>query len=113
MFLGVHGEQPHSGATNGCQSQNLEILQAKVLAPHVFSRMEEPDGFSCIRVDARQVGTLVKIAARTGKGEIIWGVGTAMLERQNMLHMKRQHGVFLVHAAIFAARACPLDNGSP
>ena len=61
----------------------------------------------CQRIDPRQIGSLVEIAAMTCQGEILCIIGAAVLFGHNVLDVMDQLAMVLMQPAILATLASP------
>jgi hypothetical protein len=76
--------------------------------------MKQPNHLSGLRVDARDVWALVKIAARAGETQVRWILMAAVLPGDDVLDVKLREGLVLVRKpTVFARIPCPLLNESP
>jgi hypothetical protein len=74
-----------------------------MIVPLIAPGMKQSDDVARIRVDARQVRAFIGVASVARPGEIVWVVATAMLPRNDVLHVKWEPLNSSRKAAIFAA----------
>ncbi len=65
----VHIQQANRGAAGGRQPNDLAALQAEVKSPIILSRIEEANDLTAFRIDAREVGSFVKVAQMACPGK--------------------------------------------
>jgi hypothetical protein len=99
----VHRQHSHGRASDGRQADDPKRVARKVLDPGLLSRVEKRRHDSGVWIDARKIRALVKIAMLTGKGEIILPLRSAMLQRDDVLDVKRKSIVVGMKLAILAA----------
>jgi hypothetical protein len=104
----------NSGSSDCGLTHDLDTFPLKVIRPFVAARMEEFRGLFCVRIDAREVRTFVKIAIHAGERQVVEFVESTMNAGNDMLDVLRsQRGIVLVEVAVFAAVNCPSSNGGP
>ena len=81
----MNGDSP-----NGCPAGQHCSYPLEVLMPLVRPRMEEPHYFARVGIGSGNVRTLVPVAVKTGKGEILEDRLPAMLARNDVIDMKGQ-----------------------
>jgi hypothetical protein len=62
----------------------------KVVIPLIETRMEERGQRSGFRIDSSYIGSLMPIAVNTRKGQIIEGIRTTMLFRDDVVDLERR-----------------------
>ena len=97
-----------SGASGGRQANNVPASDDKVIAPYISARIEQCHHSARVRIDARKIRSLVRVAAVTGESESAGIVGAAVLLRNDMLDMERdQQRRLLRQVAVFTRVASP------
>jgi hypothetical protein len=106
------GERAKEGrSTDRCGSNEKNASPRKMLGPAVLARVEQANHLVRLRIDARDVRSLVSIAPIAAQTEIFGHGLPAMLASDDVVDRKGEEGVlFLVKAAIFAAIARSLTN---
>ena len=99
----VHIQQTNSRPPLLRQPENMPVPQQEVLTPSVFARMKQRNQRSGIRIEARKVGSLVRVAPVASERKTSGIIGTAMLPRHDVLHVEwNQRRRQLWKAAILA-----------
>ena len=73
-----------------------------------MARVEQGYNEAASRINATKIWTFVKVAAVTGKREVVRIIGTAVLLGHNMFDVVGQGGVALVQPAVFATGSSTL-----
>jgi hypothetical protein len=99
---GVHIQQTNGSSSDGRYPEHETISQFKMIAPFIFAWIKQPRHGARVRIDARQVGSLVRIASIACERKTGRIGGTAMLPRQDVFYVKANQGrCRLMKAAIF------------
>jgi hypothetical protein len=92
-------------------ANHIDSLQAEMLAPFLASRMKEFCHFIRLRIDSRQVRSLVQIAIDAGESKVVEFVGSAVNPWNDVLDVKRgQRRIILMQMAILASILSALAN---
>jgi hypothetical protein len=111
LLVRVHFQYPHGRSTNGCLADQVDTTPLEVIIPVMTSRMEQLGHRLRLRIDARQVGTFMKIAINTRERQVVEIVSAAMFPGDNMLDVEfSQWGIILMKLAVFAALASALPD---
>ena len=84
----------------------MKFLHCEMEIPSIAARMIERRYLARLRIDSREVWSLVKIAMLAGVSEIIDSSCTAVLLCNNVLDMKRVRIIVLANSAILAGVSC-------
>jgi hypothetical protein len=110
----IHGKHPHCYPARRGFSEKVGTPGLKMFVPRLKAGVEERLDSPGLRVDAGQVRALVEVALRTRKGEVALGIGTAVLLRDDVLHLiGEERLVLLVGVAVFATVPGPLPDPLP
>ena len=82
----------------------------EMATPGVSARMEEPCFPACLRVDAREIRSLVMITGKTGHCQIPSRRWAAVLLRYDVVELEAERGISLRDATVLAAASCPLPD---
>jgi hypothetical protein len=89
----------------------MSSLSARDPGPSLPAGIEKSHNFSRSRINAGQIGALVRVIMVTGQGQIIGVVGSPMLPGYDMLYVQPEKWlIILMDPAIFAALACPAPD---
>jgi hypothetical protein len=103
----VHVKDEHRGAARGSKPNNHNIGQAELLFPGVLTWVEKSGNFTRFGINAREIGTLMRVASVAGQGQIRGLIIAAVLARNNVLNVEgRKRELLLAEQTIFAAIAC-------
>jgi len=84
-------------------------MPLEVIMPVMTPRMEQLGHRLRLRIDARQVGTFMKIAINTRERQVVEIVSATMFLGDNMLDVEfSEWGIILMELAVFAAMASAL-----
>jgi len=107
----------HPKNVGGCASDRSEphnesvASKTKVFGPNIRAGIEKPCQLAGVRINAGEIRSLFSVAQMAGKGEVGYLLSSAMLSRDNMLHMKSEVGIILlVNSAILTTVVSPLAN---
>jgi hypothetical protein len=106
----IQREQSHGRAARWRDSFDVWSLEAKMVVPVVTSGMKQLDYLFGVGINARDVGSLVKITAMARKCEVANFVRAAMLFGDNVFDVVCQFGVLLWQPAILTTIICPLSD---
>jgi len=100
---------------NRCSAYGANAFQpravpAEVLRPNVGSWVKEAGELAGFRVEARNVGPFIQIAAAAAQGKVIRGRLPAVLPSDNVVHDVPEGGSRLWEQAILATVACAAAN---
>ena len=84
-----------------------------MFGPSVAAWVEKSRNLPTLWINARQVGSFVKIAAVACQGQVVWVALALMLNGDNVLYLQRHLERRLRHKAILAAIPCPIAYESP
>jgi hypothetical protein len=95
-----------------CRANAVEprAVPSEVLLPKVGSRVKEPSELAGFRVEARNVGPFIEIAAAAAQGKILQRRAPAVLAGDNMVHDVPECGSRLREQAILGTVACAAAN---
>ena len=83
----------------------------EVVSPDIAARMEQPDGGSGQRIDAREVWSLVDVAAEATEAEVVGSRRPAMLLGHDVVDREREERVIMfVDSAVFATPFRPFTH---
>jgi hypothetical protein len=86
----VHLQGHHRGATNRRDSDDCRaFIDAKVLLPHVATRIDQSNLSSAFRVLTRLKSRLTAIAGVASQRKIVESIGADVRLREDMLHLKQ------------------------
>jgi hypothetical protein len=77
-------------------------LQPEVVRPIVLSWIEEPNEFTGFRKDGTYIRSLVAIAKKAGKCQIVFFSGATMFQADYMIDFTTKEGVVFVDEAVLA-----------
>ncbi len=102
------------GATDRRATQKQRALPLEMLSPRVLSRMEEPNQYFGVGVDACDVWAFVGIASVAAQAEIVGVRFPTVLQSDDVIDWEREEGiVVLMDAAVLAPITCPLADEAP
>jgi len=84
-----------------------------VLIPFISARIIQSRYLACVRVNAGEIGSFMKVTSVTCEGQIIFPRLASMLARNDMLDMKNSIYCLLRHKAVFAAIASSFTDSPP
>jgi len=67
----IHGEDTRGSSSYGCAADEDVPRPPKVFVPRINPGIEQASEFASVRVETRDVRTLVEVAANTRIGEVI------------------------------------------
>ena len=88
-------------------------LQPEVERPFVLSWIEEPDEFTGFRKDGSYIRSLVAIAKKAGKCQIVFFSGTTMFQAEDVIDFTAKEGVVFVDEAVLAESIGTRGDQSP
>lgn len=110
----VHAQDRHGRAANGRATDQDRAFPAEMPGPFVPPRVKEPGKFLGDWVNAGQVRPLVQVVLVAGKGQIAWGIRTAVLTSDNVFDLEwEERIILLMEPAVFAASPGALPDQFP
>jgi hypothetical protein len=95
-------QQPRRHVAFSSQRLNDGSLQAKMIGPPIFPRIEKRNQTSRARGQRPNIGTLPQIATEATISEVIPGRRAAVLPAHNMIYLVRRIRVILIQQTVFA-----------
>ncbi len=85
----VDPKTPDRGAAGLRLTTENGTVPRKMPLSILAARIEEPDDFACLRIDARKICTLVQIAWHASQGSIIRTIRAAMRLGDDVIELER------------------------
>lgn len=109
--IAVELKQPGCCPPHISDAENVWTIALEVLIPTILSRMKQPDGRIGIRIETKEICSLVKITMDAGEGEVLLHTLAPVLSRHDVLDMKRSIGFVLsLETTVFTAMPRPFPN---
>jgi hypothetical protein len=97
----IDREQGNGRSTDGCEAYENDALPQKVLAPVILTRVKEPYQLVRLRIDARDVRSLVTVAPITAQTEVLRNRRPSVLAGDDVIDRKGEEEVLvLVNPAV-------------
>lgn len=108
----IDTEHVESGTASRRQAREPWTVPSKMFLPHILPWVEQAYHLGRLRINAREIGTFVAVAAETGECEIRHLGWTAVLPRDDVIHLEPQFSEAFGKVAILTPeiRASP-DQG--
>jgi hypothetical protein len=89
LFIAVHAEHPNRRPPDGRLPDDPDPIPFEVVRPFLVAGMEQRGRDIGVRVDSREVASLVEIAVDASKAEVRIIIGSAVLARANVFDVER------------------------
>ena len=104
LILGIYIEDSYRCPARSSLANQIDSAPLKMLVPILSARMKQLCNLVCLRIDTRQVRSLVQIAIDTGKSKVVEIVGPAMNLRNDVFDVKcGERRIILMQVTILAS----------
>lgn len=85
----------------GSCADDVNVINSKMIAPVLTSRIKQPCHFTRVRVDGTQIASFAKVAQDARKSQVVQCCGTAVFLGDDMIDLMRRKGIVLVNQTVF------------